>query len=63
MATHMRHTVGVDAAPTALCTPSITAGLTGDIAAVTCGTCRRETFRVIAEQEAMREQAEAESDD
>lgn len=61
--THMRHTVGMDAVPTALCNTSITTDLTGDVAAVTCGTCRRETYRIIAEEEAMRRQAEAESDD
>lgn len=59
----MRHTVGVDATPTALCNTSITSDLTGDIAAVTCGPCRRETWRIIAEDEDMRRQAEAESDD
>ena len=61
--THMRHTVGVDAPPTALCNASITAVLTGDIAAVTCDPCRRETYRIIAEEEAMRRQAEAEAGD
>lgn len=60
MTIHMRHTVGADA-PTALCNPSITAALTGDIAGVTCAPCRVETYRIIAEDEEMRRQAEAES--
>lgn len=60
--THMRYTVGLDAPPTALCNTSITAVLTGDVAAVTCDHCRRETYRIIAEQEEMRRQAEIEAD-
>lgn len=59
----MRLTVGVDAPPTALCNTSITSDLTGDIAGVTCDPCREETSRIIAEDEDMRRQAEAESDD
>lgn len=61
--THMRYTVGVDAPATALCNTSITTDLTGDVAEVTCGPCRQETYRIIAEEEAMRRQAEAETDD
>lgn len=61
--THMRHTVGVDAAPAALCDSSITSVLTGDVSAVTCVPCRDEAFRVIAEQEAMQQQGAAESGD
>lgn len=61
MATHMRHTVGVDAPPAALCDSSITADLAGSIEAVTCVSCRRETGRIIADQEMMRWQAEAEN--
>lgn len=63
MEIHMRHTVGMDAPPTAVCSASITTALTGDIAAVTCDPCRRETWRVIAEEEEMRRQAQVEADD
>lgn len=60
--THMRHTVD-SAAPTALCDPAITADLSPDVDAVTCHRCRRWTFYAIAEEQRMREQAAAESDD
>jgi hypothetical protein len=52
--THMRYTAGADAPATALCNASITSGLTGDVAAVTCISCREQTWRIIAEQEEMR---------
>lgn len=59
--THMRHTVGADTPPAALCDGSTAATLTGRIELVTCGACRTETYRIIAEDEAMRRQAEAEA--
>jgi len=62
METHMRHTVGTDTPPTALCSTSITTGLTGDIADVTCRLCRDQTYQIISEQEEMRRQAENEWD-